>query len=176
MNKTRLLAGVLGVLMVGFFFGTCWMQPAVRSDITAEQLHLVDTQLDALHEQIAASRRTDTWTMLAFAVSVLTPVSLAVLLIYQADRSALGRDEIFHEAVRHRLTPELVHAALALQELKKKPTLSDRLARQIRLIKRWQEHRPALPSADRRTNDDEEADHLRPSLMISTTILKGESR
>jgi len=157
-NKKQAVAGLLGVLLMLMLLGTCSTHFNPPSDVTAEQLHVINTQVDTLHEEIVATRRPDAWLILVFAASILVPIGLAVWLLWHAEKTTLGRDEIFHVAIQHRLIPDMVNAALKLQDLKKTPTLSDRLARRIRMVKRWREHRPALPSRKRGPNGDEEVE------------------
>jgi hypothetical protein len=89
--------------------------------VTAEQIHLVNTQLNVLQENLAAIQSPRGWMLLLFGGSVLVPILLAVVLLYRAEQAAIRRDEVLEQAVRHGLTGEIVHAALLPGKIEKPP-------------------------------------------------------
>ena len=108
MNKNVLRWGlVLGAMLL---IVMCRSGLSPPSDVTAEQLHVIDTQLDTLHEGIVAMRSPGGWLVLAFAASILVPVVLSVLVLWQADHSALHSDEIIQQVARHGLDRKVLNS------------------------------------------------------------------
>ena len=104
--KTALLwaAVILFVLLVVH----CESENSPSSLALSRQVDSLNTQLDVLHEEIAASRSPDGFALLALLVSIGLPVVLAVMLLFRAEKTALHNDEIVRQIARHGLTSRLI--------------------------------------------------------------------
>jgi len=138
------LGGIL-TFLVGLYCG------GKLFDVTAGQIQLITMQLDALHESVAAIQSPHAWGVLLFLGSVVTPIVLAMLVLNHADRSSIGSDEMFREAVRHRLTEGMLNAALLDQ---KKPP-----ARRLPLLVRRIWYLPSRLKRSGKSSDDEKEVH-----------------
>jgi hypothetical protein len=107
-----LLAGAAGDLL---WIWTCCSGFSRPSDVTAEQIHIINTQLNALQEMMASISSSRGWALLLFAGSVLVPIVLGVLLLYRADQTRIHSDEVLNQAARDGLTGDMVRAALVEQ-------------------------------------------------------------
>lgn len=88
--------------------------PSRPSDVTAEQIQLIQAQANALEERLAAGSGSGL-SALAFAVSVLGPIALAVWLLHRSDQTALHHDEIIRQVTRLGLTQEILDVSRLLQ-------------------------------------------------------------
>jgi hypothetical protein len=109
-----------------------WSHP---SDITAEQIHLINTQLDNLHELIAMTRTSSFWLVLLFLSGLLVPIVLGLLVLHQADRSAVHHDEVLREMHAHDLTTEVIDVGRAMQRTSSRS--ADAIRRWLARLRLW---------------------------------------
>jgi hypothetical protein len=74
-------------LFVLCVLGPCLSTGSPRSDVTSEQIALLNYSLDALHEEVAAARAPSAWPFLLFLLSILLPLVSAIWLLLRAERS-----------------------------------------------------------------------------------------
>lgn len=91
----------------------CSSRPA---EITPEQIRIVNAQMDALHEQIAAASSGGAWLVLVCSLTIFAPIVLALVILIQADRIAIHHDEIFRQLHRHGLTSEIIDTGRLLEK------------------------------------------------------------
>jgi len=112
------MAKLVGFVVVLFLFmlmvGTCESggndKTPSSSAISSRQVEIINSQLDALHEEVAACRSPGDWALLALVISVAVPLVLAVVLLFRAEKTALHNDEIIRHVARTGLMPELIDA------------------------------------------------------------------
>jgi len=112
------MAKILALVVVLFLFmvmlGTCESggndKPPSPSAISSRQIEMLNSQINALHEEIAACRTPTDWALLALVISVAVPLVLAVVLLLRAERTSLHNDEIIRHVARTGLMPELIDA------------------------------------------------------------------
>ncbi len=125
--------------------------PPRQSDVTAEQIQLIQAQANALEERLAAGSGSGL-SALAFAVSVLGPIALAVWLIYRAEQTALHHDEIIRQVTRLGLTQEILDISRLLQVRSPSDVLPH--SHQARLAR---DRTPARQHSDRAADDEDPA-------------------
>ncbi len=125
-----LVAAFVGLLLLGPCTSTG--PPDVRG--VERQIQLINMSLDAIHEQVAAARRPPVFELVVFVVSLVFPLMGAMWILFRAERSAVGHDQIVRQLIR-----------LGADEL---------------VVRHYMEHvkRPALPSTDA----DKPVDCIRP--------------
>lgn len=112
MAKILILIGVLFLFLL--MIGTC--EPGNTgntpspSAISSRQVEIINSQIDALHEEVAACRSPGDWALLAMVISVAVPLILAVVLLLRAEKTALHNDEVIRHLARTGLMPELIDA------------------------------------------------------------------
>lgn len=115
MNRKAVLVLSLVFLAVPLI-GTCSSHWAHPSNVTSDQIQMINTQLDTLHEQIAAVDSGGVWLLLVLGSSILSPVILAVFLLFRADRMAIHNDEILQQLDQHGITSEIIDTLRLLQK------------------------------------------------------------
>lgn len=80
--------------------------------MTEAQLQLLTDSLDAIHLEVAAARRSSSWTFALFVLSVLLPLLAAVWLIIRAQGAALDHDAAVRCLVDAGYSPEVLQAYL----------------------------------------------------------------
>jgi hypothetical protein len=126
---------LLAISIVGFS-SSCSSQP---TEVTPEQIKVINSQLDTLHEEVAAANSGGAWLVLVLAATIFAPIFLAMLILVQADRTAIHSDEVLLQLGRHGLGSEIVDASRVLQ----KPATPVKLPRmpRLRLIGAEKQHR-----------------------------------
>lgn len=106
MNKKLILGLSLAFLAIAVV-GTCtsWSRP---SEVSAEQLQVLNRQLDGIQEQVAAVESGGIWLLLILASGILAPVILAVVLLTRAEKAALHNDEIWRVLDQHGIASNII--------------------------------------------------------------------
>lgn len=91
----------LGLACAGLLFlGPCTSTgpPDVRG--VERQIQLINMSLDAIQEQVAAVRRPPVFELVVFVVSLVFPLVGAMWILFRAERSAVGHDQVVRQLIR----------------------------------------------------------------------------
>lgn len=82
------------------FLGPCTSTGPPNVHNLEQQIQLINLSLDAIHEQVAAVRRPPVFELLVFVVSLIVPLVGAMWILFRAERSAVGHDQIVRQLIR----------------------------------------------------------------------------
>jgi len=145
--KTLLFMAV--VAAAAGVFGSWWSHSSAL-DMGRQQLEAMQMQMNAQQELAVGTGPPITLALLAVVVSVAVPITLAVLLLRSAERTALHNDEIIRQVARHGLTREMIETERLLNARIADPP---RLPRPRFRIPRHKPLRLARPEEDEEPED-----------------------
>jgi hypothetical protein len=64
------------------------------------QIQLINMSLDAIHEQVAAVRRPPVFELVVFVVSLVFPLVGAMWILFRAERSTVGHDQVVRRLIK----------------------------------------------------------------------------
>lgn len=83
--------------------------PEVNPRVVQQQIELVHSTLDALHEEVAAARSPSGWPFVLFITAILAPLAAGIWLLWRCERSVIGHDAVIRTLVRAGLGESVVH-------------------------------------------------------------------
>ncbi len=101
--------GVIGQIVLAVL-GPCLSTgpPPVDPRVVQHQLELVNTTLDALHEEVAAARSPSSWPFALFIGSILAPLGAGIWLLWRCERSVIGHDAVIRTMIRAGLQESVI--------------------------------------------------------------------
>lgn len=88
-----------------------WIGPPADRP-TQGQMQRINAALDAMHEEVAATRRSWQPWLAVFVVSLFAPLLFAGWILVRAERSVVGHDEMIRALVRLGAEEPVVHQYL----------------------------------------------------------------
>ena len=91
----------LGVACAGLLLlGPCTSTGPPDGRGMERQIQLINMSLDAIQEQVAAARRPPLFELVVFVVSLVFPLLGAMWILFRAERSAVGHDQVVRQMIK----------------------------------------------------------------------------
>lgn len=101
--------------------GPCLSTGPPDPGVSREMIQLIDRSLDAVQEEVAASRSSSFGPLLLFLASILLPLAGAFWLVAQARKSAIQQESVIRSMVEAGLSRQLIDSYV--NEQKARPQL-----------------------------------------------------